>query len=183
MKLCRKCNVYYNNEELSFCPACGTTLEESNICPNCNTINEPEFVFCSNCGASLKANTPGNNTNKNAIHGSSTITQPNDVPKNNSSKLKYYVGGLVFVLLSILALNYNNIKLYINYNDATSEFNKKNYAVAAEKFKVLGYYKDSKDMYNESLYQDANDKYDKKEFVKAEEIYRFLSNYKDSHVV
>lgn len=186
MKLCRKCNVYYEDEELSFCPTCGTALEEANICPKCNTINELDFMFCSKCGTPLK----NNGVNKavstnNVISGSQPVmtTQPVAPQEANKSKLKYYIGGLLLVIIAVLALNYDSIKLFMDYNDATNAFNNKNYAVAAEKFKALGSYKDSIDMHNESLYQGAREKYDKKDFIEAEKTYRSLmdTNYKDSY--
>ena len=65
MKLCRKCNLYYDNPELNFCSKCGGTLETMNICPNCHTENGLDFVFCKKCGTKLNGNnTEETTTNK-----------------------------------------------------------------------------------------------------------------------
>lgn len=182
MKLCHKCNVYYEDEELSFCPTCGTALEEANICPKCSTINELDFVFCVKCGAPLKNNGTNKTVSTNVISGSQPVmtTQSVAPQEANKSKFKYYIGGLLLVIIAVLALNYDSIKLYMDYNDATNAFNNKDYAVAAEKFKALGSYKDSASMSIESQYQDAGVKYNQKDFIRAEAIYHSLMNYKDS---
>ncbi len=56
MKLCRKCNVNYDDPERNFCSKCGSTLVEVNVCPNCHTENSLDFAFCKKCGTKLNSN-------------------------------------------------------------------------------------------------------------------------------
>ena len=56
MKLCRKCNVTYDNDEICFCYKCGSKLDNVNICPKCHTENNLDFAFCAKCGTKLNDN-------------------------------------------------------------------------------------------------------------------------------
>lgn len=88
MKLCRKCNVSYDDPELRFCSKCGTTLEEVNICPKCNTENELDFVFCVKCGTKLNGSSARITASNHVLSPSPTVTpikmneRPKDYPRS-----------------------------------------------------------------------------------------------------
>ena len=56
MKLCRKCNVTYDHDEICFCYKCGSKLDNVNICPKCHTENNLDFAFFAKCGTKLNDN-------------------------------------------------------------------------------------------------------------------------------
>ncbi|MBF0526521.1 MAG: BON domain-containing protein [Deltaproteobacteria bacterium] len=63
MKKCYKCLKDFESD-FAFCPQCGGPLtdcqavpeneEATKECPNCKTMNDVKYVFCQNCGASLR---------------------------------------------------------------------------------------------------------------------------------
>lgn len=68
-----------------------------------------------------------------------------------------------------------------NYRDAKAKFDGKDYAKAADLFKELGNYEDSKDRMNESKYQMAEVEYADKDYQTAYKTYEDLgSSYKDA---
>lgn len=72
MKICRKCNLYFENPELNFCSKCGNTLETINICPSCHTENGLDFVFCKKCGTQLKVNNAEKTTSNKVTSNTQT---------------------------------------------------------------------------------------------------------------
>lgn len=53
MKICKQCNIEYE-DNMKFCPECGTKLENvRNTCPNCGTEYKEGQKFCSECGYKL----------------------------------------------------------------------------------------------------------------------------------
>ena len=204
MKLCRKCNVSYEDPELKFCSTCGTTLEEVNICPKCNAINPPDFLFCAKCGTKLNdygkekpvsnanpqpqpLNTVTDDTVKpqttNVVDSCKTIPKPqivNDRAINDAStntfNWKIIIGGVIVVLGIVLALNKNNIELYLKYNDANTALKNGNFIVAVDKFTELGDYKDSKSLLNYSMASYVNGNPNNVDYKTYEYLKQLMAN-------
>lgn len=207
MKLCKKCNVYYEDPELKFCSKCGTTLEEVNICPHCNAINPPDFLFCAKCGTKLNDDSKGkpvsNNVSpqsqsensivadpvkpqqqmKNARGYDNTIAKPqitNGGVTNDTStstfNWKIIIGGIIVVIGIILALNKDNIELYLKYNDANTALKNGNLIVAVDKFTELGDYKDSKSLLNYSMASYVNENSNNVDYKTYEYLKQLMAN-------
>ena len=59
MKICKNCNIEYQ-DNMKFCPECGSKLEsKSNVCPNCGTEYKDGQKFCSECGSRLEITQEG----------------------------------------------------------------------------------------------------------------------------
>lgn len=56
-KHCPTCNSIVEPDEL-YCHVCGTRLDGKRVCPACNAVNEPENAFCENCGIPLQIPAP-----------------------------------------------------------------------------------------------------------------------------
>ena len=59
MKICQKCNVFYD-DEFVFCPKCASSLTtkiESMFCPYCGKKVESDVDFCPYCGKNLNTDT------------------------------------------------------------------------------------------------------------------------------
>jgi ribosomal protein L40E len=50
---CHKCNSN-NNAEAKFCSQCGASLQKSRECSDCGELNDPDARFCDNCGRALQ---------------------------------------------------------------------------------------------------------------------------------
>lgn len=54
MKICKQCNIEYE-DNMKFCPECGSKLEvKPNVCPNCGAEYKDGQKFCSECGTKLE---------------------------------------------------------------------------------------------------------------------------------
>lgn len=146
MKLCHKCNVYYDDEELRFCSKCGSTLEEANVCPNCHTVNNSDFVFCIKCGAKLNGNSVGvsasNNTTQTTVPVQAlppTNVVKESIPTQNTPSPQIYenttseetshtnwmmiIGGIIVIAGIILSFSGNSIFSSFKSNDTVSTNN------------------------------------------------------------
>ena len=94
MKLCRSCNVYYENidKDQKFCATCGGLLEDVNICPECQTVNPVDASLCCKCGSKL---VPESNSiivypsiNSISSGGNVTIPANNEIPHAESVEPK-----------------------------------------------------------------------------------------------
>ena len=85
MKLCRECNVTYDNDEICFCYKCGSKLDNVNICPKCHTENNLDFAFCAKCGTKLNAN-----NNDSSTLATASSDQINEKPSNITSNVNNY---------------------------------------------------------------------------------------------
>ena len=140
MKLCRKCSIYYNDDEgFSFCSTCGSKLEDVNICPKCNTTNEMDYAFCIKCGTKLSGNSVEDNVPNNVVSAIQTtqIAAPTqNLPQTNgaiesvpiqppiqpqinedttsedtsNTNWKIIIGGIIVIAGIILALNSTILK-------------------------------------------------------------------------
>ncbi len=118
MKLCRKCNLYYENPELNFCSKCGSTLETINICPNCHTENGLDFSFCKKCGtklndSSVEETTPTKNETPD-VQTIPTATSASIIQQTNDTK-----DEILIQTAPTSQLNENNIVLEENRNEST----------------------------------------------------------------
>jgi len=53
MQTCEKCNANFD-ENVKFCPECGSKVYEKVFCHNCGEKTSSEFDFCQKCGEPLK---------------------------------------------------------------------------------------------------------------------------------
>ena len=53
MKICRNCNCEYE-DNVNFCPQCGSKLESDKFCSNCGKKLSPDAKFCPECGAKVE---------------------------------------------------------------------------------------------------------------------------------
>lgn len=164
MKLCRKCNVSYDDPERIFCSKCGSTLVEANICPNCHTENSLDFAFCKKCGTKLD----GSGAEGRVTAQVSQLPQINadgNLKKSSHTNWKIILGGIIVIVGIILALNKDDIALYLDYSKANRAFKNGDYFLASAIFSDLGDYKDSKTLMYSSMvayvksHMDKNDKY------------------------
>ncbi len=99
MKICKSCG-HMNNDNASFCVACGTKIEDSFNeatrvqekveirCPNCGLLANNDDSFCVNCGTKLKNKSISNSgTQKN---GYNTDQWGRPIDPNSSNKQSWH---------------------------------------------------------------------------------------------
>ena len=108
MKLCRKCNVYYDGQELVFCSKCGNKLEDVNICLKCHTVNDLDATFCKKCGTNLNESVALESVSDQASP-SLHMSEDNTSEEPTHTNWTLIIGGIIVIFGIILAFNKNSI--------------------------------------------------------------------------
>ena len=145
-------------------------------CPECGGIVNSNEKSCPECGYIFEVQDAEKNEEQKVeesienqeVCTNDTIVEPNitavitpDIPviiPDNSKRKKYkniaIACGVVVLAAAIGSAAYINSD-YAKYKKATRSYEDKNYEVAAEQYKELKDYKDSKKMYEEASHLDA----------------------------
>lgn len=145
---CPECGGIVNSNEKS-CPECGYIFEVQDAEKNEEQKVEESIENQEVC------------TNDTIVEPSITAVITPDIPviiPDNSKRKKYkniaIACGVVVLAAAIGSAAYINSD-YAKYKKATRSYEDKNYEVAAEQYKELKDYKDSKKMYEEASHLDA----------------------------
>ncbi len=140
------------------CPECGKEVDNNvSACSNCGYPFQDLKESENKEGSGEKENNEGVNDGKNSALDS--LIQMND-NKSTDKRKKFLIAGCViagFIVIGLLGYFTSN---RYKYSSAQKEYQKENYAKAADIFKKLGDYKNSAEMH-----QDARHKNDVKNDV------------------
>lgn len=82
MRICKNCSEIANDDEV-FCPNCGGNefMQTADVfCHKCGARCPADFTHCVNCGALLKDNAVGSNSQADSVENSQAQTSATEVP-------------------------------------------------------------------------------------------------------
>ena len=116
MKLCRKCNVYYDGQELTFCFKCGSKLEDVNICLKCHTVNDLDATFCKKCGTKFNESIAMESV-PDQTPPLSNINDDNTSEETTHTNWTMIIGVIIVIIGIFLAFNNTDFFSPNKYND------------------------------------------------------------------
>lgn len=176
MIICPECGMYADEKNQS-CPNCGYPFDgtekkyEVQYCAECGEkLNDGEKE-CPSCGYSFENESLNTEEQKPTNDSENDKKEDTDEPvlektgkenftsfiKNIDLKNHKTIGivlGITVLIIIFIAIGYINSD-FAKYKVAQKNYANKKYELAAEQFKKLDKYKDSKDLYNKSLHLDA----------------------------